>query len=160
MCTRIFIIYIYIYIYLSQQCYNQIFDLTIITSTGFELTPLIHCSINRIAICSAQIKIVERKWLKDISMNSNCLPFRRTRVHPRFLVGFALLDLQCSVQCFVILSFFAWPFFVCPSIYGFCLLLCYLQAFLYIYRNTCISQCYCVELFFNHVTCFFQGLYR
>ena len=32
----------------------------------------------------------------------NCLPFRSTRVHPRFLVEFVLLDLWFYVWCFVL----------------------------------------------------------
>jgi hypothetical protein len=31
----------------------------------------------------------------------NCLPFRRTRVHSRISVGFVLLHLWFSIQCFV-----------------------------------------------------------
>ena len=54
----------------------------------------------------------------------NCSPFRSTRVHPQFLVGFVLLDLQFFMQCFVdrCLSFCPFSFFnfaVCPSIYRF-----------------------------------------
>ena len=45
------------------------------------------------------------------SKGRNCLPFRSNRVHLRFLVGFALLNLQYSLQCFIIVSFSFWSLY-------------------------------------------------
>ena len=65
----------------------------------------------------------------------NCWPFLSTWVHPRFLVGFVLLDLLFSVWCFVHHCLSLCPFsfgrcVVCPSIYGLWLHLWYLQTLL------------------------------
>ena len=44
----------------------------------------------------------------------DCLPYRNTRVHPRFLVGFMLLNLQFSVQCVVDHCLSRCHVFFCP----------------------------------------------
>jgi len=63
-----------------------------------------------------------QKW------SMNCLPFRSTWLHHRYLVGFVSL-VFCSVFCgslFVLLSYFFWIYIVCPSsIYAFWLCLWY-----------------------------------
>ena len=66
----------------------------------------------------------------------NCLPFRSICVHPRFLVGFVLLDLELYLYVLQIVvcpfELFLLAIVLCPfSIYGFCLPLWYLQTHLH-----------------------------
>jgi hypothetical protein len=53
-----------------------------------------------------------------------------TRVHLQYLVGFVLLNILFSVQCFVDHCLSFWPLCCLYLIYGFRLLLWYLQTFL------------------------------
>ena len=75
----------------------------------------------------------------------NCLPFWRTRVHRRLLMGFVLLDVLFSVLCFAdrCFYFFWWPLYCCPLIYGLWLPLRYLQNFLT--RNQVTNSITCIS---------------
>ena len=53
-------------------------------------------------------------YLQYDIVNRNCLPLRRTWVNTSFLVGFVVLNLWFSVQCFVDRSFFWLFFFLYP----------------------------------------------
>ena len=53
----------------TQQCQNQIFELSnsCSPSTGFELTPLMHCSTNPLALCSASQTTRSHPLCKNIA---------------------------------------------------------------------------------------------
>ena len=72
-------------------------------------------------------------------------PVRSTRLNPRVLVKFVLLDFLVLCKCFVdrCLSLCTFSFdhcVVCPSIYGFWLPLWYIQTFNYIKRIVCLYK--------------------
>ena len=61
------------------------------------MSPLVQ---KRIVLIKLDINVVFFLLLIYSDMDLNCLPFRSTRVHLRSLLGFVLLYLQLSVQCF------------------------------------------------------------